>query len=827
MSRYILLTLCTLLAMNTAWAGGELKLSPDLRFVQARLQQMMDHPEQDVSFPEFFRGAVQHFPNQSSSQQEPLLSVVITHESTPEALRATGFEFSTVTRSVGVVRVPLSRLNELKDLPGLTTADISHPFKLTLDDAMAEAGGHTAHGAVAPPYPLSGATGDGVFVGIIDSGIDHKHDDFKDAGGNTRISFIWDQTVGGSGPEGFNYGREWTATQIDANQSTQRDFDGHGTHVTGIAVGDGSATGNAQPQFQYIGVAPEAAILMVKSNLFTDEIIDGVSYLSGKADDAGMPIAINMSLGSQFGPHDGTSPLALAMDDLSGPGVILVASAGNESNSDVHAGTVLTNNTPVELPLKVNPHSATTNSDYVWMEAWYPGDDDISFTITSPNGSHSVSAARGGSQQLNTASGTLTIENGVASTVNGENHVCMILWDQAGTTPASGEWSITMERRSSNAVPVDVYIAQSTLNGNPPVFEGPLVTNSKLVGAPASADSVLAVGSYITKNSWVSILGEPAFFYPDPNNPNSPIPLNKLSLFSSPGPRRDGALKPDISAPGQGIVSARSEEATVDNSRLMPDGVHWINQGTSQASPMVTGTVALILERNPTYAMKEVREAITMSARSDNHTIGLPNSQWGYGKLSIDGAADFVVPVDLLSLSISWEQDKPVVRWQTHETERAEYFVERGAGESGPFTAVSTAVTGDGIYTWSDPAPHADQPWYRVRAELRTGGVSYFGPVKLEARGVTLHLLQNVPNPFSAATTISFDLSQAASVRVEVIDVLGRLVTVVQEGPLPQGRHEAVWDGTTAEGHLAAGGVYFTRVRTGSSAAVRRMVKTN
>ncbi|MBP9070634.1 MAG: S8 family serine peptidase, partial [Bacteroidia bacterium] len=195
--------------------------------------------------------------------------------------------------------------------------------------------------------PLTQAyDGTGIIMGIIDSGIDFNHPDFKDGSGNSRINFIWDQnqSVGSATPMPYNYGIEWTAAQINASVCTHNDNAnyGHGTHVSGTAAGNGLATG------KFEGVAPKAELIVVALNFnnVTNPIYaDALSYIFTKATAAGKPCVINASVGSYYGSHDGTDLQTQLMNNLitAQNGRVLVAAAGNAGNVKFHTKTVLTN----------------------------------------------------------------------------------------------------------------------------------------------------------------------------------------------------------------------------------------------------------------------------------------------------------------------------------------------------------------------------------------------------------------------------------------------------------------------------------------------------
>ena len=201
----------------------------------------------------------------------------------------------------------------------------------------------TEQGTLSSGRNLSGT---GVIVAVIDSGIDYTHPDFRNADGTTRILNLWDQTIPADSvadpfpaengetsflgaPSGYFLGTEFTRAVIDRalEQTTERerfalcpsrDISGHGTHVTGIAAGNGRAS-----QGRYRGVAYESPLLIVKlgtpgerSFPRTTELMQAVDYCIRKAQEYGMPIVINLSFGNNYGSHSGNSLLESYLDDM-------------------------------------------------------------------------------------------------------------------------------------------------------------------------------------------------------------------------------------------------------------------------------------------------------------------------------------------------------------------------------------------------------------------------------------------------------------------------------------------------------------------------------
>jgi hypothetical protein len=134
--------------------------------------------------------------------------------------------------------------------------------------------------------PIQGAH---VLVGLVDSGIDLSNPDFKNTDGSTRVKYVWDQTGTGKPPAGFGFGAECDSARIDRGACKETDVDGHGTYVAGIAAGNGRSSSAPKE----VGVAPQADIIAVKSDLFATHIIAAWEYLVQKAQELHEPIVIN------------------------------------------------------------------------------------------------------------------------------------------------------------------------------------------------------------------------------------------------------------------------------------------------------------------------------------------------------------------------------------------------------------------------------------------------------------------------------------------------------------------------------------------------------
>ena len=239
-----------------------------------------------------------------------------------------------------------------------------------------------------PPLSL---TGRGVLVAVIDSGIDYENDVFRNADGTTRIRNLWDQTIPGNPPEGYVIGTEYKREEInEALRAPTRqerlqivpsqDISGHGTSVAGIAAG------NSQ---EYQGVAFESDLLIVKLGIpreegfpRTTELIQALDYVVRKALEYQMPVAINLSFGNTYGPHDGSSLLERFVEDIANTWKsVICIGTGNEGNAAGHTSGTLIDSEETVIQLAVQENSPSLNVQ-IW-KAYY---DLVDISLISPSG---------------------------------------------------------------------------------------------------------------------------------------------------------------------------------------------------------------------------------------------------------------------------------------------------------------------------------------------------------------------------------------------------------------------------------------------------------
>ncbi|MCP4402809.1 MAG: S8 family peptidase [bacterium] len=564
-----------------------------------------------------------------SQAAEPTAKVLVQFTGDVAALTAQGFEPRTVAGDVASGMLPLKSVEAVAAMPQVVRIEIARPMQSELNQSLSEIHADLVH--AGPP----GNRGSGVIIGIIDSGIDIMHQSFRRPDGETRILSIWDQTLtpadSESHPTGYNYGVEYSETSINTSitaggpPNTVRHTDsdiraGHGTHVAGIAAGDGSVAGNGQPAFTFVGVAPEADIIVVLNDAFEGAVgmgdsantLDAVQYIFNRAIGLNCSVVINMSQGDNIGPHDGTSLLERGIDNLLGAaGRIMVKSAGNEGVRRRHAsGTVTaggTQNVRFNMP-----------NDNPWrdiIDIWYDGPDRFSITFTSPDGNTSTTVNPGNTTTLTLPNdNTVFVDSTLNNPNNNDNRIFVRIERGTAATIQSGNWSFTLTGLTISNGRFDAWIDRNILPV--PTFISH-VDAQMTISIPGTSQEIITVGSYITTGAGVG----------------------SLSSFSSRGPSRDGRQMPTICAPGEWIMSARADGI------IRGLGQYHQLAGTSMATPHVAGTIALMLEVNRTLTQQQVRNCLVNNARTDIFTGTVPNNDWGAGKLDTQAAFNCAAPL--------------------------------------------------------------------------------------------------------------------------------------------------------------------------------------
>jgi len=466
----------------------------------------------------------------------------------------------------------------------------------------------------------TGSSGRGVVVGVVDTGIDVSHPAF--AG---RVLALWDQEIPGPGPgPGFaKLGKVLRGAQMGVSDDTH----GHGTHVAGIAVG--GPDGLAQ-----MGVAPEADLLVVKTNFQNSGILEGVRWIFAEAQRLGKPAVVNLSLGGHWDGHDGLDDLSVGLDEECGPGRLVVAAAGNEGGDLIHARHDITAANPALLPIDIASKSSGIAPQWLVLNGWYAGGGQCDVRVLSSTGAAtpwqgllSTASGASGAMEYTLGSDLITVATPENPAPSGARQIMLTIESTKASRPVQGgQWSLEVKRANGTPGALHVWLlAPPELPPTCAQFAPGVAAASELIGSPGAASMAVTVAAFTSRNEWVDVTGEVR---------RVGLQAGTVADFSSPGPLRTGVRKPDVTAPGAMLVSARSSAAQVEDSDLVSP-TYMVMAGTSMACPFVTGVLALLLEKRPALTPAQAKQFLKTKSRVPGLPAGGFDPKWGFGLLTL------------------------------------------------------------------------------------------------------------------------------------------------------------------------------------------------
>lgn len=569
--------------------------------------------------------------------------------------------------NTATVRLTLDALQRLAKQQGVEYIQITSGATQMLNLARQEAGTDQIHKGTDLPKAY---TGEGVVVGVVDAGFDYMHAAFRrPADGALRIKRVWEQSAttldGASAPAKYGYGIELNTPELIEKAQGDSDSNSHGTHVAAIAAGS-----DAYKDGAYVGNAPDADIVLVALDLNAStnaDISNAVQYIFDYADEVGKPCVVNLSLGNQDGPHDGTSTFDTMTDAMQGPGRLIVGAAGNHRTDAFHIDHTFATADAAPLRTFVKYKVAPSNSvSGGTIEIW--GEKGVDFTVDiAAYSTFNKKDAR--STTVYPAEGVTDVDFGkyatgtwkVASEVsplNGKPHVVLT----SALTSIRNNYAIALTVTPKTAGRVNIWSDNTYLALESRDIEGfsaPDAASSTLCEIGGTGKRILTVGSYTTRNEYTTNGGQQATLQET---------VGDLSSFSSYGPTVDGRMKPNITAPGCFIISAVSNNDASGNLMYAEYNENFgrynqygYMQGTSMASPFVAGIVATWLQAYPQLTPEQLHEIVQNTARKDSFTATAPDSNWGYGKINaLDGLRQCIEKQETGCVSVAMPFDGTV-----------------------------------------------------------------------------------------------------------------------------------------------------------------------
>lgn len=555
----------------------------------------------------------------------------------------------------------------------------------------------------ALPEPSEVGNGHGVTIGVVDGGIDLRHPDLRNADGTTRAAWLLDFS---SAPLGYHadleeeYGctsRETpcailSATEInqaltgETTTSLQKDRLGHGTHVASIAAGGGISDPN------YQGIAPQATLIVALLAVDSIEVQDADVVLASRfvyerADEAGQPAVVNLSLGGDFGPHDGTTILERSLVSLvDRPGRAMVVAAGNSG------GTFADGPDGVEGPFGIHTDVRVAGEsivDLVIPNEQTTFDGDVLVWIdTKPGQALSVGVESDGqvivspSSQGHSADGTQGRWEGLVSNEVPLDDEDLVDLQNGALVLLSGKFKHdeVIRLRLSGQAHASLWVQGSGELGAVGLTRGPLfglARHGGTITVPATAPELIAVGATLNRSSWPSRAGatsELSLFSEELDDT-----LGSVGFFSSLGPNQAGNAKPDVLAPGAAVVGAMAPSADPaplggpnnpsslflgsvlcdsDPQCAVVDANHGVAIGTSMAAPVVSGAVALLFEQDPNLTQAEVLHLLQAGVSRQAASKTTPS--WEKVLPPAPGALDLPRTRTAFALLPSGDTDSPV-----------------------------------------------------------------------------------------------------------------------------------------------------------------------
>jgi len=489
------------------------------------------------------------------NQQEPLWEVIVKYNGSIAGLATEQILVEELIAGYGIITLPESYIPLLAGVEQIEY--IEKPRLLYPGDLNGNFDSCIVDVTRNVPY----LNGQGVLVAVIDSGIDYYNEAFRNEDGTTRIAYLYDQSLGQEFDEDqINRAIATGSRQQALEIVPSRDVTGHGTAVCSIAAGRSYGSGDRNAD----GVATGSRLLIVKLDTkgqgsfpMTTNLMRAFTYVVKKAQEMGMPVAVNLSFGNTYGPHNGTSLVERFLDNVSEIGrCVICVGTGNEGAASGHASGILRQGEEELIELAVGEYESNLN-----LQLWKSYADVFSVRLVHPDGSELIiDAVREGTERYMLGDEQVLVYVGFPKpyTVLEEIYVNLLPGEDYLT---SGIWQIVLTPVRIISGEYHLYLPSQTVRSMNTRFFLPTVERTLTI--PSTATKVISVGAY-------------------DGNFGSYAPFSGRG-YAGEADRVLGLTKPDLVAPGVGILVV-----TESGTRRL--------SGTSFAAPFVTGAAALLME---------------------------------------------------------------------------------------------------------------------------------------------------------------------------------------------------------------------------------------
>lgn len=554
-----------------------------------------------------------------------------------------------------IASIPKRRLGALSLHPSVMRIEARQGNSIHMDTTTVLMGGARAHQGDALPQAF---TGRGVVVGVEDIGFDLTHPNFYDASlSEYRIKRFWDFLAIDTLDRNLYVGADYTTEQAIKACAHSRDADiiSHGTHTLGSAAGSGYDTA-------YRGMAPCSDICIVSNAVSEDvALIDsadidkftyatdalGFKYIFDYADSVGKPCVVSFSEGSAMDFRGDDVLFYSVLDSLTGPGHILVASAGNDGQQTTHVRK------PADMERATVAIMSNGSAAYFSARG---ATDDYKLLLTLPGDDGQTEYSTLSVEAIYAMADSLLTDTLMVGT---KPYYITVTCYPSCFDDSQNVMEVVLQ--TDKRLGLDYYTSVDLigLGCEVELFRGsgylvPAISSlgdhDYSIHSPGSAPSVVCVGATGYRTGFVNYLGEYCEYAMGTSG--------ERSAYSSVGPTYDGRIKPDVMAPGTNVISSYSSyylEARPDASDIRSDVVHFdfqgrtyawnANSGTSMATPIVAGAIALWLEAKPDLAPEDVMEVIAATSRRHDPSLSYPNNLYGYGEIDAYGGLLYLLGI--------------------------------------------------------------------------------------------------------------------------------------------------------------------------------------
>lgn len=591
--------------------------------------------------------------------QDVTVYVTLAEGATVADLEAEGVTILDTTADMAIVSLPITQVETLAQKDFVKCIDFGRQAAPFMDQArelsfMAGVNDGTATG-LNKAY-----RGQGVYVGLYDTGLDPNHINFTDHNGNTRVKAVYLANNGRVSP----YDTPAAVATFDTDDRNES----HGTHVLGTITGrddvqgsyaysQGTSTVLADGSIPYYGVAPDANIL-VGCGAFDDASINaGIGAVVDRAKQEGKPVVVNLSLGHNRGSHDPRETVNKYLDSRAQDAIIVVA-AGNEGGSQMSIEREFTRATSIRTSIVPTSTNAKAHTFYT-AEFWNNTETPFTAQLVLFD---KVSRKAISTKNITGTSGNLTWNSNTdavfASSFESGSSVSASWGVDASTNRFNLYLYNTIQSKTGDVVFGIIINGQAgmRINGYCDAFDGYSESEVRFASQTGWTGSVtgtdvgsingmacgyhtVSVGAWVSRTNVPTLNGSKITY-------NAGEGVGSIANFSSYGKSGDGRQLPIVCAPGAQIISSVSRYWV--SSKNMPESVlsakatsgtntypWYYMQGTSMATPFVSGAIALWLEACPGLRGTEAQQIIAETSIKDDFVTAINEDRWGAGKINV------------------------------------------------------------------------------------------------------------------------------------------------------------------------------------------------